>query len=246
MHSTLTLMAAGSLRRALIPLQAAFTAQTGIPVSLVFGPAGLLRERIENGERCSLFASANRQHPQTLCAAGRARGLHLFARNTLMLTVRNTPQTTGKTWLELLADTTLRLGTSTPQCDPSGDYTWQLFERIEQSHPGLGHALKQRAIPLVGGRDSLRLPNGVIASRWLIDEGHADLFIGYAHYVAALANQAEIRCLTIPAPWNIGCEYYLTLLDESDAAHSFCRFILGEEGLRCLRDAGFMSPADEC
>lgn len=246
MHSTLTLMAAGSLRCAFIPLQAAFTAQTGIPVSLVFGPAGLLRERIENGERCALFASANRQHPQTLCDVGRARGLHLFARNTLILTVRNTPQTMGKTWLALLADKTLRLGTSTPQCDPSGDYTWQLFERIEQSNPGMGNALKQRAMPLVGGRNSLTLPSGVIASQWLIDEGHADLFIGYAHYAAALANQAEVRCVTIPAPWNIGCEYYLTLLDGCDAAHRFCQFILGEEGQCCLRDAGFRLPGDEC
>ncbi len=63
MHPTLTLFAAGSLRRAFIPLQAQFTQQTGIAVDITFGPAGLLRERIEKGEACSVFASANRQHP---------------------------------------------------------------------------------------------------------------------------------------------------------------------------------------
>ncbi|ASG63498.1 molybdate ABC transporter substrate-binding protein [Kluyvera genomosp. 3] len=245
MHSTLTLLAAGSLRRAFIPLQAAFTGQTGIPLALTFGPAGLLRERIENGAQCSLFASANRQHPQALYEAGRASGLYLFARNALILTVRNAPQTMGKTWLELLADETLRLATSTPLCDPSGDYTWQLFDRIEASHPGLGNALKQRAMPLVGGRDSLTLPNGALASRWLIAEGHADLFIGYAHYASALTEQSEVRSVVIPAPWNICCEYYLTSLDESDAARQLCQFILAEEGQRCLRNAGFMSARGE-
>lgn len=245
MHSTLTLLAAGSLRRAFIPLMATFTAQTGIAVEPVFGPAGLLRERIENGAPCSLFASANRQHPQALCEAGRASGLHLFARNALMLTARNTPQTKGKTWLELLADPTLRLGTSTPQCDPSGDYTWQLFDRLESHHPGVGDALKQRAMPLVGGRDSLTLPNGVIASQWLIEQGHADLFIGYAHYATALTNQDAVRSVAIPAPWNINCEYYLTCLEESDAARQFCQFILAEEGQRCLRDAGFIPASGE-
>ncbi|BBR58683.1 MULTISPECIES: substrate-binding domain-containing protein [unclassified Klebsiella] len=245
MHSTLTLLAAGSLRRAFIPLQAQFSGQTGIALKLVFGPAGLLRERIESGEPCSLFASANRQHPQALCDAGRASGLHLFARNSLMLTVRNTPQTKGKTWRELLADETLRLATSTPLCDPSGDYTWQLFERIASCYPALGNALKQRAMPLVGGRHSLALPNGAMASQWLIDEGVADLFIGYAHYATALENQSNVRCVVIPEPWNIHCEYYLTDVDEHDDARVFRQFILGEEGQRCLRDAGFMSASGE-
>ena len=245
MNSTLTLLAAGSLRRALIPLQARFTQQTGITVDMTFGPAGLLRERIESGTACSVFASANRQHPQILCDAGRARHLRLFARNQLILTVKNTPHTAGKDWLALLRDTSLRLGTSTPQCDPSGDYTWQLFERLDADYPGLGASLKQRAIPLVGGRDSLTLPPGEIASRWLIRQGLTDLFIGYAHYASVLAGDREIRNVTIPHPWNISCEYYLTMPEESDAAQQFCQFILGEEGQRCLRDAGFLMARDE-
>lgn len=245
MNSTLTLMAAGSLRRAFLPLQTQFTALTGIALNLVFGPAGLLRERIEGGEPCSLFASANRQHPAALRDAGRGDGLHLFARNALALTVRNTPHTAGKSWLQLLAEPALRLATSTPQCDPSGDYTWQLFDRLDASHPGLGEALKRRAMPLVGGRDSLALPSGAIASSWIIEEGLADLFIGYAHYAPALAGNRAVRCLAIPAPWNIRCDYYLTRVDESDAARRLCQFILAQEGQRCLRDAGFISVSDE-
>ncbi|MFP5597629.1 substrate-binding domain-containing protein [Kluyvera sp. 142486] len=244
MNSTLTLLAAGSLRRAFIPLQSLFSVQTGIPVELVFGPAGLLRERIENGAPCSLFASANRQHPQTLCDSGRAHGLQIFARNTLIVTVRNTPQTSGKSWLELLSDPSLRLGTSTPLCDPSGDYTWQLFEQLEAGYPGLGESLKRRAMPLVGGRESLTVPAGEMASSWLIREELADLFIGYAHYATALQGEPDVRSVVIPQGWNIRCDYYMAMLDESAAAQQFYRFILADEGQRCLCDAGFMSASD--
>lgn len=241
MHPTLTLFAAGSLRRAFIPLQAQFTQQTGIAVDITFGPAGLLRERIEKGEACSVFASANRQHPQALHEARRAQSPRLFARNELILTVKNSPQTAGKEWLELLSDSALRLGTSTPECDPSGDYTWQLFDHIEASHPGLGESLKRRAMQLVGGRDTLTLPPGVIASSWLLREGWADLFIGYAHYATALVGETDIRSVPIPAPWNIRCEYYVTQLEESDAARQFCQFMLAQDGQRCLHDAGFLT-----
>lgn len=241
MHPTLTLFAAGSLRRAFIPLQAQFTQQTGIAVDITFGPAGLLRERIEKGEACSVFASANRQHPQALHEARRAQSPRLFARNELILTVKNSPQTAGKEWLELLSDSALRLGTSTPECDPSGDYTWQLFDHIEASHPGLGESLKRRAMQLVGGRDTLTLPPGVIASSWLLREGWADLFIGYAHYATALVGETDIRSVSIPAPWNIRCEYYVTQLEESDAARQFSQFMLAQDGQRCLHDAGFLT-----
>lgn len=243
MNASLTLLAAGSLRRAFIPLQALFRQRTGIAIEMVFGPAGLLRERIENGTPCSLFASANRQHPQALCEAGRAHGLRIFARNALILTARNTAQTAGKDWLALLEDPSLRLATSTPLCDPSGDYTWQLFSRLEESYPGLGDALKLRAMPLVGGRNSLTLPPDVLASSWLIRENLTDLFIGYAHYATALAGQDDILCVNIPSPWNINCEYFMALLDDSDAARQFYQFVLADEGQRCLREAGFIAAS---
>jgi molybdate transport system substrate-binding protein len=162
MSASLHVLAAGSLTRAFIPLCQHFSAQTGIPVILDFGPAGLLRERIEAGEHCDLFASANTRHPQTLLASGQAQTVQTFVSNRLNLTASKTPQTENADWLSLLANPELRLGTSTPGCDHSGDYTWELFERIEAQHPQI--ALKARANRLVGGRDSLSVPAGEIAS----------------------------------------------------------------------------------
>lgn len=88
----------------------------------------------------------------------------------------------------------------------------QLFARIEARYPGLGNAMAGRAQQLVGGRDSLSVPPGEIAGAWLIRQNLADLFIGYAHYGPALAACDDLRTLTIPAPWNIRCDYQLARL----------------------------------
>ena len=93
MTTTLNILAAGSLKRAFTPLLAAFRAQSGMAVTADFGPAGLLRERIEAGEPCALFASANTAHPQALLASGRALDVHTFAGNCLSLTVRHSAST---------------------------------------------------------------------------------------------------------------------------------------------------------
>jgi molybdate transport system substrate-binding protein len=244
MTSSLTLLAAGSLKSAFLPLLARFQQHCGIQIEAQFGPAGLLRERIERGERCSLFASANTEHPQALLQAGLAKTCCSFAANQLMLTARRSPATERADWLTLLTHPQLRLATSTPGCDPSGDYTWQLFARLEESYPGVGRALMNRAQQLVGGRESPSVPAGVTAGAWLIDENLADLFIGYAHYAAQMTASATLRTLAIPAPWNIRCEYQLARMEESDAARLLCRFIVGEEGQAYLRAAGFLPVSD--
>ncbi|MCS2159247.1 substrate-binding domain-containing protein [Scandinavium sp. H11S7] len=237
MTTILHVLAAGSLKRAFIPLCQHFSQQTGIPVSVDFGPAGLLRERIEAGERCDLFASANTQHPQTLLANGRAQAAATFAFNRLNLTARKTAQTENADWLSLLANPALRLGTSTPGCDPSGDYTFDLLARVEAEYPDM--ALTARANRLVGGRDSLIVPAGEIASAWLIRQNLTDLFIGYAHYAQALEHTDDLRILALPEAYQTRCEYQLARL--SDAAQPLEQFIVGSVGQAFLREAGFLT-----
>jgi molybdate transport system substrate-binding protein len=89
--SGVTLYAAGSLRAALTEVAQAFEAsQRGVPVKLVFGASGLLRERLQRGEPADLFASANMGHPQALADAlpGGAR-VRRFARNAMCVLARD-------------------------------------------------------------------------------------------------------------------------------------------------------------
>nr|WP_068870986.1 substrate-binding domain-containing protein [Edwardsiella tarda] len=242
MEPMIRVLAAGSLRSALTPLIAAFTRQTGLRVALRYGPAGLLRERILAGEPCSLFASADRHNAQALIDAGLAQARFPLAANRLMLSARAAACRPGDDWLALLRDPTLRVATSTPHCDPGGDYAWQLFTRLEQGYPSLGTALKWRARPLVGGRGGVTIPPGECAAAWLIRQGLTDLFIGYAHYGQQLAQAADLRVLTLPEPWNVLCDYQLAQLATDAASQRLCHVMLSEAGQVYLRQAGFLPP----
>ncbi|HCJ6372489.1 substrate-binding domain-containing protein [Citrobacter sp. RHBSTW-00671] len=235
MSSSITLLAAGSLRLAFTPLLNQFTRLSGIEVNVGYGPAGLLRERIEAGEPCALFASANRAHPQRLLDTRQAVSTHTLCWNQLGLVTNRRGE-----WLDLLRDPVLRIGTSTPGCDPSGDYTWAFFDNMDAREPGLGQQLRARALPLVGGRDTLSIPPGELASSWLLRQGLADLFIGYAHYAKALGSQSDVRYVAIPAEQNILCEYQLAVLDASEEVMRLVKFMLAHDGQAFLTAAGFL------
>ncbi|QWA13259.1 substrate-binding domain-containing protein [Sodalis ligni] len=239
----LTVLAAGSLRTALTPLLAEYTRLTGQRVQAEYGPAGLLRQRIEAGAPCDLFPSPNTPHPPRLLAAGRILRVQPFIANRLCLTVRNTPATLGADWLALLGNPILIIGMSTPGCDPSGDYTWQLFDNIAPLLPPCAGVLKARARQLVGGADSPPLPAGAIAAGWLIHQGKADIFIGYAHYARLLGQDPLLRVVEIPAQFNVRALYSLGV--GTAAAEPLAAYILSPAGQKQLLAAGFMPVIPE-
>lgn len=114
--------AAGSLVAALKDVIAA----SGIPAEAVaaptFGPAGLLRKRIEDGEKADLYLSADLASPRRLVDAGRAKDVVPFARNTMCVLARADLGLTLDNLLDRLLKPDLRLATSTPGADPAGDY----------------------------------------------------------------------------------------------------------------------------
>ncbi|HEY5827160.1 MAG TPA: molybdate ABC transporter substrate-binding protein, partial [Hyphomicrobiaceae bacterium] len=130
---TVNLYAAGSLKAALTEIAQAFEAkQPGAKVATEFAASGLLRERIEKGESAHVFASADVGHPAKLEAASRSMGkVVVFARNQLCAIAREGVKVTPTTLLDTLLDPAVRVGTSTPKADPSGDYAFALFAKAE-------------------------------------------------------------------------------------------------------------------
>ncbi|MGQ3284198.1 MAG: substrate-binding domain-containing protein [Bosea sp. (in: a-proteobacteria)] len=155
------LHAAGSLRAALTEVTQAFTAQSGLAVKPAFGASGLLRERIAKGEAAEVFASADLGNPRALAKEGRSGPVVLFARNELCAFLRPGVTATPETLLERMLDTGLKLGTSTPRADPSGDYAFQVFARAEAVKPGARAALEAKALQLTGGPGSAPAPDGL-------------------------------------------------------------------------------------
>jgi molybdenum ABC transporter molybdate-binding protein len=149
-----SLYAAGSLRAALSDVAAAFDAAAGFRVEGKYGPSGLLRQEIANGARAHVFASANMEHPQSLHDAGKSGPVTMFARNTLCALTRPDLDATSTNLLTKMSDLRIRLGTSTPKADPSGDYAFAVFARAEALMPGVRAALETKALLLTGAADS--------------------------------------------------------------------------------------------
>lgn len=231
----LTVYAAGSLRYAFSNLLAAFSERFDVSVNVTFAPAGLLRQRIEAGERVDVFASANAEHPQRLIGQGLACSTRHFINNSLCIVMRNHFELTSRPWLEALADERFILATSTPGCDPSGDYSIRLFELIERFHPGVGEKLRRKARHLVGGEMQSTLPKNVLPAAYLIESGQADIFISYSNYAARLSEFPYLHIMNVPAPYSVDAQYWLaamaSALPETDV---LADFIMSPDGQNYL------------
>ncbi|MCI5110005.1 MAG: molybdate ABC transporter substrate-binding protein [Marivita sp.] len=240
MADEVSLFAAGSLKAALSDVSEDFTRTYGIPVSSTFGPSGLMRERIEAGETAHVFASANMRHPRTLEAAGNGGPVALFARNRLCALARPKVAVSTDTLLDVILSDDVRLGTSTPKADPSGDYAFELFDKS-----GHADALKAKALQLTGGADSATPPEGRNAYAWVLDSDQADVFLTYCtNAVLARKEVPELQIVQVPEAVSVGADYGLIVLDgASSDAWRFAMHILSPAGQSILSEYGFDAPA---
>ncbi len=241
----IALYAAGSLKAALGEVAGNYEAAYGTPVATTFGPSGLLRARIEKGEPAQVFASANMKHPRTLEAEGRGGPIVLFARNKLCALARDAVDVTAETLLDVLLDPAVRLGTSTPKADPSGDYAWQLFAKADAVRPGVGATLEGKALQLTGGATSEKAPDGRNQYGWVMETDKADVFLTYCTNAVLARNEVpSLKIVPIPATLAVGADYGLIVLDkEHPEASRLALYILSPEGQRVLAGYGFEAGA---
>ncbi len=240
---TVNLFAAGSLKAALGEVTKAFEQASGNSVHSEFGPSGLLRQRIEKEGQVHVFASANMEHPQTLVNKGLGGPIALFARNNLCALTQPGLQVASSTLLEAMLDPHMRLGTSTPKADPAGDYAWEMFEKAEKVKPGSFASLSAKALPLTGGPDSAKAPDGRNPYGWVMEEKKADIFLTYCtNAVLAAREVATLQILQIPQELAVGADYGIVVLDGAPVeAWRLAMFILGTEGQKVLAKHGFVA-----
>ncbi len=79
-----------------------------------------------------------RQHGASAvaCDAGKSSPVVLFARNRLCALVRPGLAVTPATLLEQMLSPNVKVGTSTPKADPSGDYAFEVFAKAEALKAG--------------------------------------------------------------------------------------------------------------
>lgn len=231
------IMAAGSLRGALTAILTRFQQNNESVITCEFGPAGLLRQKIETGAHCDLFLSANEAHPLALMQQNIAYATLPFIANRLGITTTAQLAEKYPNWLQLLSAPEVTIGTSTPHDDPCGDYVAQLYGKIRLNHPQLANDIQARTRHLVGGKNSPAIPSGQLASQWLIESHQADLFIGYHHYQHIIAKLPNLATLPIPNHDNIQAIYAMALITKK--AEIFANYLLQFESQQFFIEHGF-------
>lgn len=236
------LYAAGSLRRAFGEILPLFEQAHATRVEALFGPAGLLRQRIEAGAEPDVFASANLEHPRRLFEAGLFDEPICFARNPFCAVVRRTLGIESAGLIDAMLNPALTLATSTPGADPSGDYAEAVFARIERLRPGAGAVLAAKARRLLGGGFASDVPAGRAPAAWLIETGQADIVLGYQSGTLGLDPSGPCAPVDLPQGCAVTASYGLAVArGNGQRGHELAAFLTGGQAGALLHRNGFIA-----
>jgi molybdate transport system substrate-binding protein len=240
--SEIRVFAAGSLRDAFTAIFADYAKLNGGGFAPVWGPSGVLRERLQHGEAFDVFASAALPHAQALTEAGVSGPSVLFARNALCIVTDAGRRLDGANLVETLLRPDIRIGTSTPVADPAGDYTWELFHRIDARYAGAFETLSKKAQQLFGGTTTSAPVNGRHRLLVALDDGEIDLFVYYCSGAKLLISASpKYQAVELPPDLAVGPEYGLTVSQKAArGAADFAMYLLSPQGQSSLKSFGFI------
>jgi molybdate transport system substrate-binding protein len=243
--SEIKVVSAGSLKDAFAAAFADYSRQYGGTFTPVWGPSGVLRERLQKGEAFDVFASAALRDAQALTDAGISGPSVLFTRNALcVVTTAASTLDTGNL-IETLLKPETRIGTSTPGADPAGDYTWGIFHRVEAQRPGAFKTLSEKAQQLVGGPAAKPAVNGRSPLLVALDEHQIDLFVYYCSGARDIVKaSSNYKSVELPPELSVGPEYGLTVSRKAQpGAADFAMYLLSPQGQATLKAFGFLPVA---
>jgi molybdate transport system substrate-binding protein len=233
------IFAAGSLREVVTELTKLHRDRGGAAFIPVFGPSGKLRQEIEKGNIPEIFASAAIEHTEALFKAGKLRSNQILTRNQLCLMAAPGITLAPERLIEVILDPTLKLGTSTPKSDPAGDYTWELFGKIDKLRPSAYAKLDAKALKLLGGEFNPAATESAYPA--IFKEKKADVFITYC--TNAVDTAVRVPGLTwerFPDSINVAAVYGIGVsTNAAREADAFVEFALGPEGRKIFERHGF-------
>ena len=235
------IFAAGSLSAVLPELVTA----SGLPAASVaaptFGPAGLLRHRIESGEAADLFLSADLAQPEHVAAARGSVPVVPFARNRTCAVGPASLGLTASNLLDRMLDPAVHIGTSTPGADPGGDYAQAVIARAERMHRGAQAVLQAKAQALFGGPTSMVPANGRSPGGAALLDHRADLLIYYCSSAGPILTEVP-GTVSIPLPPALepGPVYGMAVLGSNPDAARLALFILSGPGQAILTRRGLL------
>ncbi len=242
---TVAIFAAGSLRGVVGELSKQAGAAINITVTPTFGGSGALRERIEKGEKPDLFLSADVGSPLKLAAQGRTFvPVAAFARNRMCVVSRRSAGLTASNLIDQLLASKVRVKTSTPIADPSGDYAWAIFDRIDVLKPGSGAILKAKAQATMNVTAPPQSPSQSAAAA-LFASNQIDLSITYCSGSAALEKELpQLVSLEVPPPLDPHPLYGMAVLSPRPEVLRLALYLLSGKGQAIVAAAGLVPVVD--
>lgn len=241
----LRILAAGSLGAVFPKLIAA----SGLPPETigapVFGPAGVLRDRLLADEGADLFASADLAGPNAVAGKlGQVIAVP-FARNRMCLLTPERLGVTTATLLDRALAPNFHLAVSTPGADPGGDYARKVFKRADAVRPGAEAILATKAEQLLGGPGSMTPQPGKSPAATIFLPDRADGLLFYCSGTATAAREVSgLVSVAVPDALEVGSVYGLAILSDRPEAARLALFMLSETGQKILSDGGLLPVLD--
>ena len=242
---TVEIFSAGSLREVWNEVARQAAPALGIEVKTSFGGSGLMRERIEKGEKPDLFTSADLGSPRKLESQGRTVvPVVPMARNRMCIVSRRSAGVTAANLIDRMLAKDVRLKTGPPVADPGGDYAWAIFDRIEALRPGSGATLKEKAQASMSLSATPAKPNQSPYAA-LFESRKVDMVITYCSHTANLEKDApELTSLVVPPRLDPHPVYGLAVLSDKPAALRLALFLVSERGQAIIARAGLVPIAE--
>jgi molybdate transport system substrate-binding protein len=191
-----------------------------------FAGSDELATQLREGAEADLYAAASPKYPAELHAEGVVERPRVFATNRLVLVVPHDNPARIRSLDDLLSDgVKLVVGA---EGVPIGDYTRTVLAKL-----GRSRALEQ----VVSEEDDVR---GVVGKVAL---GEADAGFVYATDIVAAAD--DLRAIELPRRAHVEVRYPIAVVvgaEHRGEAERFVELVLGPEGRRILRAAGFGLP----
>ena len=230
---TITVFAAASMKSALDDIDAAFTAKTGVKITVSYAASSALAKQIEQGAPADVFISADTKWMTYLVEKGAVKkeAAINFLGNRLVLVAAKDSTLSLKIAKDFpLADTLgdNRIAMGEPKSVPAGKYGQEALEFY-----GVWKAVQ----PKVAGADNVR------AALKLVSAGEAPLGIVYETDAKA---DPEVKVVDVFGEDSHSPIIYPVAPVEASAnpaKDEFVKFLVGPEAATIFKDAGFTTLA---
>jgi len=224
----LLVAAASDLQFAFAEIAERFTAETGQPVSLVFGSTGNLTAQIENGAPFDVFAAANVSFVDRLAEKGMVLSdtQRLYARGRIVLVVNRQSGVQAATLEDLINPAVARVAIANPEHAPYGQAAREALQNA-----GVWEAIQ----------DKLVMGENVSQTLQFVQTGNAPAGI----VALSIADAPEVIGTLVPDDLHAPLDQALAVIagrPYEDAARAFASFVLGPAGREILSRHGFTPP----